>query len=160
MSEPLLTYLHDHLAGAAAAVTFLEAMRNDLQGQDLGDFAAELLAEIESDRAILKGLAERLGDEASEIKEAAAWLGAKLSRWKLQGESVSEIGVFESLEALTLGIHGKRALWNALAAIAPSDDRLSGLDFQGLADRAREQHDRVEDHRLRAAKAAFFKRRS
>lgn len=62
---------------------------------------------------------------------------------------------FEALEFLEIGIHGKWALWRALAAVAPSDPRLAGYDFDGLAARAQKQHDRVDQCRLELAHAAL-----
>ena len=50
MSDPLATYLHDHLGGARAAIELLAAMRDQQKDKALGDFAAHLLAEVEADR--------------------------------------------------------------------------------------------------------------
>jgi hypothetical protein len=50
MSDPLATYLHDHLGGAKAAIDLLEAMRDGQQEQPLKDFAANLLIEVQADR--------------------------------------------------------------------------------------------------------------
>jgi hypothetical protein len=61
----------------------------------------------------------------------------------------------ESLEFLSLGIEGKLGLWNVLTAVAPDIPGLRGIDFNRLADRAREQRQGVEQHRLAAARAAL-----
>jgi hypothetical protein len=53
MSDPLATYLHDHLAGAVVAINLLEALRDQHDGELLGQFAAEQLVEVEADRAVL-----------------------------------------------------------------------------------------------------------
>jgi hypothetical protein len=50
---------------------------------------------------------------------------------------------------------GKRSLWRALAVIAPSDPRLTGIDFAALVSRAQKQYDSVERRRLSAAGAAL-----
>ena len=49
MSDPLATYLHDHLGGARAAIDLLEAMRDHQKDKALGDFATRLLAEGQAD---------------------------------------------------------------------------------------------------------------
>ena len=100
--DPLTTYLHDHLAGAKAAINLLEVLRDQHAGQPLGQFAARLLVEVEADREVLQGLSERLGAGASGLKEAAAWLGEKVSRVKFRRHSAGELGTFEALEALGL----------------------------------------------------------
>jgi hypothetical protein len=153
--DPLTTYVHDHLAGARAAVNLLEVLRDQHTGQPLGRFAAGLLVEVEADREVLRGLAERVGAGASGLKEAAAWLGEKVSRVKLRRRSAGDLGIFEALEALGLGILGKLALWRALAVVAEGDGRLRGTDFHHLAARAQAQHTQVEQRRLEAAPMAL-----
>jgi hypothetical protein len=61
----------------------------------------------------------------------------------------------ESLEFLELGILGRCALWKSLAAIAPSDSRLSGIHFDDLLARAETQGAQVEERRLEAACSAL-----
>jgi hypothetical protein len=155
MSDPLATYVHDHLAGAVVAITLLEAIRDQYAGERLGQFAAELLVEVEADRAVLQGLAERVGVGSSRLKEAAAWVGEKVSRLKLRHRAAGVLGTFEALEALALGILGKLALWRALAMIAAVDVRLGGIDFDHLATRAEAQHAQVEERRLDTARTAL-----
>jgi hypothetical protein len=46
MSDPLATYLHDHLGGAKAAIDLLEAMRDRQEEQALRAFAANQSAAI------------------------------------------------------------------------------------------------------------------
>ena len=155
MSDPLATYVHDHLAGAVVAINLLETMREQYAGEPLGRFAAELLVEVEADQAVLQGLAGRVGAEPSLLKEAVGWLGEKASRLKLGRRGAGEFGTFEALEALALGILGKLGLWRALGLVAATDGRLHGVDFEQLAARAQAQHARVEAHRLEMARTAL-----
>jgi hypothetical protein len=83
------------------------------------------------------------------------WLSDKVSRVKLGGRSPSGFGIFEALEFLQLGIHGKWALWQALAVVAATDERLRGADFLRLATRAATQESQVEQQRLHAARLVF-----
>lgn len=155
MSNPLATYLHDHLAGAAVAIDLLKSMQRSNAGQPLGQFAESLLADIEGDRDVLRQLAERVGVGSSAFKELSAWLSEKVSRVKLGGQSPSDFGTFEALEFLQLGIHGKWALWQALAVVAATDERLRGTDFLRLATRAATQESQMEQQRLQAARLVF-----
>ena len=61
MSDPLATYIEDHLAGADYAIDLLQAIRDQYAGEPLADFAASMLIEVEADRATLK----RVGAESS-----------------------------------------------------------------------------------------------
>jgi hypothetical protein len=155
MSHPLGTYLNDHLAGSTYAVDLVEFLRDTYEGQELGQFAAWLLAEIEADRDVLKELGERAGGGSSKVKELAAWLGEKVSRLKLGHSANDGLGLFEALEFLELGIHGKFELWRALVAIAPGNPKLRGVDFEHLASRAEQQRAEVERRRLQVAHFVF-----
>jgi hypothetical protein len=148
------TYVEDHLAGATAGVELLEALAAQHQGEPTGALAGRLLPEVEADRRRLEGIARSLG-AGSPLKEAAAWLAEKVSRLKLHREARGILGTFEALEAMSLGVLGKRALWRALAVAAQADPRLAGVDFDALAASAERQHSLLEEERLRAAAIAL-----
>ena len=154
-SDALTTYLQDHLAGAQHAIELLKAMRDHFAWQPLGEFASLLLAEIEADRDVLAKLIDRAGGKPAGVKEWGAWLAEKVSRLKLKHDSADGLGTFEALEFLVIGIHGKRALWRALAAVAPFDSRVQGIDFTKLISRAEDQHQKVEEQRLVCAQSVF-----
>ena len=83
MSDPLSTYLHDHLGGAKAAIDLLEAMRDGHKDRPLKDFAASLLIEVQADRDTLQRLAEKVGSGSNALKEFSGWLAEKVTRLKL-----------------------------------------------------------------------------
>lgn len=151
MSDPLVTYVEDHRAGAAYAI-LLGAIRDQHAGEPLGRFAVGMLVEVEADNAVLKELAERIGAGSSGLKGLAAWMAEKVSRLKLKRGASDGLGTFEALEFLALGIQGKLALWRALAAVGPGDARSNDLDVDHLAARAETQHAQVEERRLEAAR--------
>ncbi|HSF43371.1 MAG TPA: hypothetical protein VLT87_26460, partial [Thermoanaerobaculia bacterium] len=64
--------------------------------------------------------------------------------------------LLEALDALSLGIEGKKILWRALAAAAEDAPALQGVDYEGLTRRAEEQRRRVEALRLDAARRALI----
>ena len=143
MSDPLATYVNDHLAGSAYAMDLVESIRDTYQGQELGQFAAWLLKEIEADREVLQGLAERVSGGSSKVKELTTWLGEKVSRLKLGHGANNGLGLFEALKFLEIGIHGKLELWRAFAAVVSANLRLSGVDFEHLASLAEKQREEV-----------------
>jgi len=152
MTDSLPTYLHDHLAGSKFAIDVLEFLRDQHTGEPLAEFAAALLAELEEERRVVHGILGRAGNGSPVLKEAAAWVGEKVSQFKLRRGA---FGTFEALEALALGILGKLAMWRVLAIIAQADARVRGIDFEQLGARAQAQHAQVEEFRLQAARAAF-----
>lgn len=150
MSDSLTVYLHDHLAGANYAVEVLEFLRD--QGEPHSGAASALLAEIEEDRAVLRRIADTVGDNVSTVKEVTAWIGEKFSEFKL---SKGGFGIFQAWEIVALGIQGKLALWDALDLVSDKKPALKQFDLDSLKARAEDQHRRAESARLDAAKAAL-----
>ena len=112
-------------------------MRDEHTGEALGQFAADILMEIEADRTQLDSIVERVGG-GSVLKETTGWLGAKLARFKVGRDVAGDLGTLEALEAVALGIQGKRALWNALRTVATPNASL-GVYLDRLAARAEAQ---------------------
>jgi hypothetical protein len=160
MASLLSTYLHDHLAGATLAIELLQHMRSQHHADFVGAFASELLLDIEMDRTSLEQIAVRFGEPSSVAKEAAAWLGEKVSRLKLSDAGIVGFGTFETFEFLQLGIEGKAALWRALEVVSKGDDRLKATDLAYLISRAEQQADRVEQRRLELADTVFAEPKS
>ena len=155
--DHIAIYLNDHLAGSVAAVELLDQLQEDHSGTPLEGFFTELRTDIEADRQELESLMERLNVTESRTRKASAWLAGKFAEPKLRLDDPSggELRLFESLEALSLGIEGKRSLWRALATAAEQTPALQLLDYGRLTQRAEEQRARVESKRLEAGKKAL-----
>ena len=154
--DALRTYLNDHLAGSVMAIELCERTIGENEGTPFAARLARLLEEIREDQTVLKGLIEGIDGGQNPLKKAGAWLAAQAGRLKLGGtDEPGELSRLELLEMLTTGIHGKRALWRALRAVAARHEALLGVDLDVLERRAIEQHDEVEEMRLEAAKAAL-----
>ena len=155
--EELTKYLNDHLAGSVGALELLDRLVDACEGKPLANFFQKLRADIHQDQEQLKELIQKLGAEESAVRKAGAWIAEKLSRAKIElGESSNgETGLFLALEALILGITGKRSLWRALRAASQSVPQLARLDYTGLEKRAIEQCERVEAKRLESARTVF-----
>jgi len=154
--DALKTYLNDHLAGSVMAIELAERTIRENEGGPVAARLSPLVKEIREDQTVLKGLIERLGTGESSLKKAGAWLAEKAGRVKLGGtDEPGELSRLEVLEILTTGVHGKRAMWRALRAVAERHEELRGLDLDLLERRAVEQHDELEAMRLEAAKAAL-----
>lgn len=155
MTEPLVTYLNDHLAGAQTAVQLLEAMRDQNDDQEFRQFASVLLPEIQADDQMLRSIAEKIGSGPSGIKQIGGWLLEKAARLKLGHADSKNFELFESLELLALGVQGKLSLWKALRTASGQDVRLREYDFHSLIVRAERQYDEVEDQRLKLAQTVL-----
>ena len=151
--ETLSTYLNDHLAGSVGAIEMVERAITENAGNLLGRRLEEILKEIRKDQAVVQDLIERVGSKENPLKKAGAWLTEKVGRVKLGGtDDPGELARLEVLETLAMGIQGKRALWRALRVVVNKHPVLHDLDLDLLERRAVEQHDRVEEWRLEAAR--------
>jgi hypothetical protein len=148
--ENLASYLNDHLAGSVGALELLDRLIETYEGKPLQGFFQELRNDIEQDQEKLHELIRNLGAEESAVRKAGAWLAEKLSRPKmaLGDGSEDELGLFLALEALALGITGKRSLWRALQSASEGALPLASLDYGELERRALDQWERVEAKRL------------
>jgi hypothetical protein len=157
-NEHIAIYLNDHLAGSVAALELLEQLEGGYKGTPLERLLAELRTEIAADRQDLESLMSRLNIAESRTRKASAWLVEKAAELKLRLDDPAggALRLFESLEALSLGIEGKRGLWLTLATIAENEPAFQVLDYEHMARRAEEQRNRVEALRLEAARKALI----
>jgi len=155
--EHLATYLNDHLAGSVVALELLEHLEAAHAQDPLRDFFRELLADIAADRDELEALMKTLNIDQSHTRKASAWLAEKFTELKLRFDDpkAGALLLFESLEALSLGIEGKRGLWIALAATSETTASLRIADYDRLQQRALEQRNRVEELRVETALKAL-----
>jgi hypothetical protein len=155
--EALTTYLNDHHAGSVAALELIDHLIETFEGKSLGQFFKNLRAEIEADQNTLKELIGKIGADESAMKKAGAWVAEKFSRSKLRvsDSADDQLGLLHALEAVVLGINGKRALWTALAAASEHVPQLRLLDYANLEQRAVDQCDRFEARRLEIARRVF-----
>jgi hypothetical protein len=151
----LSIYLNDHLAGSMVGLGLARRGSASNQGTEVGRALAEVGTEIEAEQAVLRRLMKRLDIAESRVKPAGAWLAEKLGRLKLNGQlrGYSPLSRVVELEGLCTGVTGKMLLWQAMERTFGSE--LPGFDFAGLAEQAHSQRQRLEAHRLDAAKTAF-----
>ena len=111
--ERLDIYLNDHLAGSVAAIELLEKVIEHHSEDRFGKIFRDWRADIQADQETLRNLIRKLGAEESAIRKAGAWVAEKFSRIKI-GDVDDSASLLQALEALALGITGKRLLWRSL----------------------------------------------
>jgi hypothetical protein len=155
--DQLSEYLNDHLAGSVAALELLDRLVETYSAKPLERFFRDLRDHIRADQEELEELIAKVGFKESTVRKAGAWIAEKISRPKidLEADSKSDLGLFLALEALVLGITGKRSLWRALGAASRVVPVLARLDYSALEKRAIDQCERVEARRLEIARAVF-----
>jgi hypothetical protein len=152
--KALASYLNDHLAGSVAAIELLDHLIDNHKGHRLEKFLVDLRHDVHADQKVLQNLIGKLDLEESGMRKVGAWIIEKIGRAKitLSGDSV---GLLQALEALALGITGKKLLWRALGTVEGELSPLQGVDLLRLEQRAADQFERVEKERLHLSREAF-----
>jgi hypothetical protein len=153
----LAIYLNDHLAGSTIGQELVRRAAASNRGSSYGPFLAGLAAEIEEDRESLLEIMRSLDIGVDRIKVLGGWAAEKFGRLKLNGSllSYSPLSRLVELEALTLGVTAKLAMWRALEQLAAEEPRLRKRELSRLAKRAEEQLRGLAQQRVTAAEEAL-----
>jgi hypothetical protein len=153
--DALRIYVGDHLAGARAGIEAAERCADGSDGE-LERHLRGFLDEVAEETAVLRTTLDRLGVTAPMSRQAAAKAGALAGvvRELLPG-SYTAVNRLEDVEALCVGVWGKRLLWSTLIRVAAADERLTDLPFDDLAERAERQERELMAWRQRAADEAL-----
>ncbi|MDQ2706622.1 MAG: hypothetical protein M3Z25_02865 [Actinomycetota bacterium] len=156
-TKGLEIYLNDHLAGATAGTEMASKISAEHGSTPLGQSLGEIAREIQQDKVTLEELMGRLQIEHDPIKQAAGWIGERLSRLKLS-ESMTggpELKQLLEFETLSLGVEGKLSMWRTLLEVSSAHAALAETDLDTLIKRAENQRSKLEDHRLQVASQAL-----
>jgi hypothetical protein len=155
--KPIDVYLNDHLAGATFGADLARRLEARTEGTDFHREMSRLAGEIQADLDTLTDLMKRLGTARNPAKQVATWVAEKASRLKLTGVTSGndQLGTFLSIEALSLGVEGKAALWKTLRELRGLHPELASFDLDDLLQRAERQRQILETERLAAAKRSL-----
>lgn len=153
MDHDVTRYLNDHLAGSSGALILIQKIADSHDTPEAREFFLGLKEKVQADQSLLEDLLKRIGHEPSSLMKAAGGIAVRLANIKLMWEQVEpgELGLFEALEMLALGVQGKRLLWAALRENARWFPEWNDIDFAGLELQAIDQRDRIEYWRVQAA---------
>jgi hypothetical protein len=140
--QALIAYLRDHLSGSDVAVAVVHRLvSTDHSAADRRLFQ-RLAKEFEEDRSVVRAVLNELGASGRSIKRAAGVAsGALLS--VTAGGAPGELALLRTLEALSIGVQGKRCMWRALQNVTAA----GGMDFFALEAKAIRQWEAIEDRR-------------
>ncbi len=157
MNPEIERYLNDHLAGASGALLMIQQCIDTFEEPHAVQFFKELKSDVEADRRLLEQLLTRAGLQPSGMLKTAGNLTARIGLLKLmwEGFDAGELGLFEGLEMLAIGVQGKRLLWVTLKEICHWYPEWKDFDFAALELEAIRQRDGVEFWRIEAARDTF-----
>jgi hypothetical protein len=151
--QSLVAYLRDHLGGADAAIHVVRRLAATHEGTADGRLFRQLAEEFEQDRATVQALIAQLGASARSPKRVAGRASAALLGFTAGG-TPGQLSLLRTLEALAIGIQGKRCMWRALQTLdtARSTAQINPVELEAKALR---QWEAVEGRRRDLAAMTF-----
>jgi hypothetical protein len=140
------TYLRDHLVGADTAIQIVQGLSDAYRGGAEGALFESLSEQFREDRGVVEGILADLGYTSRSAKRLAGRATGSALR-VVPGGTPGDVSLFRKLEALALGVQGKRCLWRAaqaLVALAHPPGRRSFVELEADAVR---QWETIERHR-------------
>ena len=147
-------YLHDHLTGADAAIQMVRRLRVAHRGTPEGGLFASLYEQFCEDRADVEALVADVPSPRLSIKRIAGRATGTVLQ-VVSGGQPGDLSLFRTIEALAIGVQGKRCLWRAaqrLATYPPAPGRRS---FVELEEAAVSQWQEIERYRSALALRTF-----
>jgi hypothetical protein len=130
----LVAYLREHLGGADLAIQIVERLRRTQADRDERQLFAWLYEELEADREVVRTLLHSLGWSSRSPKRLVGKAtGAVLK--VMTGGSSGDLSLFRTLEALAIGVQGKRCMWRALQSLSlplPAGKSFAELEFAAI----------------------------
>ncbi len=159
MANDLETYLNNHLAGAAVGLLLATRLAESAMDGAEKLFFTDLKERISADQKKLTAVIELAGLSAGGFRNLAGRVLGKVGLWRteIKSRSHTELGRFEMIEMLTIGIQGKSLLWQTLLEIAPTYPEWSGVNFKTLLKGANIQIAGMKLYHSREAHILFTK---
>lgn len=150
-------YCNDHLAAATGGIELVSRMLSRHRGTPHEANLEGLLDELREERAALRSSMAALGLPVRQYKQAASWVGEKVSRLKLNGHLLSRSPLSDLIEFefIATGVLAKRCGFETLRVVATADQRLDGPLLERLIAQADKQHNWLADARREVAARVF-----
>jgi hypothetical protein len=143
--KALATYLRDHLAGADTAIHTVQGLRDTHRGPE-GALFESLCEQFREDRGVVEGMLVELGYTSRSVKRLAGRATGSTLR-VVAGGAPGDLSLFRTLEALAIGVQGKRCLWRAAQALVDLPHPPGRRTFVELEADAVRQWEAIERHR-------------
>lgn len=158
----LSIYLRDQLALGVLWRELAQRSARNNRGSDLGRALDGVATGIAEDVDTFADIMRRLDVAPNRLKTGAAVVAERLGRLKLNGRlrGYSPLSRFFELDALVMGIEGKKTLWTTLSTYAGLGARFPDLDFDELVRRAGAQREALDPFHAAAASDVFGEGRS
>jgi hypothetical protein len=139
-------YLRDHLAGADTAIRIVQGLSNTYRGGPEDALFKSLYEQFREDRGVVEAILAELGYTSRSVKRVAGRATGTALR-TVAGGAPGDLSLFRTLEALAIGVQGKRCLWRAAQAYGSLRHPPGRRSFVELEADAVRQWETIERHR-------------
>ena len=150
----LIAYRRDHLGGADLEMRIVHRLGSTNRGTEDGTLFRRLSKDFKEDHSVVRTLLTHLGASGRSIKRAAGFASGAVLSMPAGGEP-GDLALLRTLEALAIGVQGKRCMWRALQGLRFGPSTVDGMDFVELEAKAVRQWEAIEGRR-RALVARTF----
>ena len=150
----LATYLRDHLAGADTAIQMVQSLGDAYRGGPESALFESLYEQFREDRGVVEGILAELGYTSWSAKRLAGRATGRALR-VVAGGAPGDLSLFRTLEALAIGVQGKRCLWRAAQALVGLPHPPGRRSFVELEADAVRQWETIERHRRSLVPGTF-----
>jgi hypothetical protein len=151
-TQALVTYLREHLSGADAAIRVVDRLRRTEPSDQL--LFEWLYDEFNAEHRVVQGILNRFGAGSGSPKRLLARASAEVIT-RLAGGARGDLSLFRTLEALAIGVQGKRCMWRALQSLGEALEVPGGRNLFDLEAAAVRQWETIERRRFQLASRAF-----
>jgi hypothetical protein len=150
--KAFVTYLRDHLAGADTAIQVVQGLTDAYRGIPEGALFESLYHEFREDRGV--AILSELRYTSRSTKRLAGRATGNALR-VVAGGAPGDLSLFRTLEALAIGVQGKRCLWRAAQALVGLPHPPGRRSFVELEADAVRQWKTIERHRRSVVRGTF-----
>jgi hypothetical protein len=150
----LAAYLREHATGSEAAIQVVDRLRLVHAGTQEGRLFAALFDEFREERDVVRALLDEIETSPLSTTRLAAPASRGIGQVAAGGER-GDLSLFRTLEALAVGVQGKRCLWRALQALLGDEPIPSARSLAGLEAMAVRQWEAIEERRIGLVLATF-----
>jgi hypothetical protein len=148
------SYLRDHLAGADAAIQMVQRLSDAYLGSPEGTLFGTLYEQFCEDRGVVEAILVDLGATPRSVKRLAGRATGSILK-VVAGGAPGDLSLFRTLEALAIGVQGKRCLWRAAQALVALPRPPGRRSFIELEADAVSQWEAIERYRRSLALRTF-----
>jgi hypothetical protein len=147
-ARALRPYLEDHLVGSEVGLRTARRLQRGAHG-DLRAYAQELVTRIPQEEQVLRAVIVAAGRTVQPVELAARAFGtaSSVGVWARRTVPESVPSILEDLEAMIVGVRGKRLVWDTMVRVAAADPSFDRWPFAELEAEAEEQERRLVEFR-------------